>query len=139
QPGEAQVRRLLRSRLTFRHDLGGGEVIATAVARLHQQPTVDPPIVQPRGRGVERPGAEDADILLPGRPRRQHAEGGVAEAGGDDALDEAAWLGDLRRRRFVQLTVAAEHAAKSAEWVALIGLSERFLQRRADRRAAGIV
>src|SRR5262249_31905839 len=74
-----------------------------------------------------------------GRPRREQLERRLAVAGGDDALDEAARLRHLRRRRLVHLAVEGQHAAVGAKWITFVSLPERLFERGADGRAAGVV
>src|SRR5262249_6143943 len=104
-----------------------------------EQPAVDAAIVEALRCRVERAGAQDADVFLPARPRRQHAECSVAVAGRDDALDEAARLGDLHRGRLVQLAVESENAAEGAERIALVGFPERLLECGANGGAARVI
>src|SRR5207249_2928646 len=142
QPGETQVSHFLGRRFPLGYDARRSKIVASGIAALYQQAAVDAAkIEQLLAAGVrgQRPGAQDADTLLPGRTSCQQLERGLAIAWRDNALDEALRLRDLVGGRLVHLAVEGQHAAVGAERVAFIGFAESLLERRTHCGAARVV
>ena len=122
----------------------GGRVGLELVPVLGEQPALDPPQVEARGRRVGR-----ADRALPGRSAGRcssrsassssHRERLGLEAGREDRLEEPAGLAHPLGRRPVDRPVQADDPAEGADRVALVGALERLARSPADRGAAGVV